>query len=229
MRRVVLCLVILSIAGGATARSQRPRDGDQRQSQPRPTQQSPNANPQPTPQPPITVNVLPTPKTEAERAEEAHERQGKVGPRQAARKIYRRTLLRDARIGCCDHLFSLSRPLGLPSSVSFNRADIEGIRPRAEDQAADAAEISARAALRVELPVLIMNPPNLWSGGEKMHSGSPNYLDIIPFEECFIGVVSFANRGRTVAMPLQLDIGFAVARLCPPTPVYSKTGSRKTP
>jgi hypothetical protein len=90
MWRIVLCLIGFVIVGDAFAQSQRPsqRGREQGQTQPSPAQQSPaqqspTASPQtadpPAPaQPPVTVNVLPTPKTDAERAEEATERKEKM-------------------------------------------------------------------------------------------------------------------------------------------------------
>jgi hypothetical protein len=101
MWRIALCLVAFVIVGDAFAQSQRPSQRGrepgqgqrQGQTQTSPAQQPPAAaNPQPqatnppaaepqsqpAAQPPITVNVLPTPKTEAERAEEANERQEKA-------------------------------------------------------------------------------------------------------------------------------------------------------
>lgn len=85
MWRIVLCLIALVIVGDAFAQSQRPsqRGREQVQTHPSPPQQSPAASPQTADppaaaQPPVTVNVLPTPKTEAERAEEATERKEKM-------------------------------------------------------------------------------------------------------------------------------------------------------
>lgn len=80
MWRVVLCLIALVIAGDVSAQSQGPAPpvGEQRQAQPNPAQENPKANPQTAAQAPITVNVLPTPKTEAERADEARERKEKA-------------------------------------------------------------------------------------------------------------------------------------------------------
>jgi hypothetical protein len=72
---------LLLLTGIAFAQSQRPSPdgGEQRQTQPNPTQQSPAANQQNPIQPPLTINVLPTPKTDAERAEDARERKEKAG------------------------------------------------------------------------------------------------------------------------------------------------------
>ena len=103
MWRIIFSLVALIVVGDALAQSQRPstRSREQRQNQPdspqpspaqpspaqpSPIQQNPSqpitspptsppADPQPSVQPPITVNVLPRPKTDAERADETQARQ----------------------------------------------------------------------------------------------------------------------------------------------------------
>jgi hypothetical protein len=80
MWRVIVCLVALVITGNALAQSQRPSPsvGEQRQTEPNPTHQRATDNPQSPAQPPIIVDVLPSPKSEVERADEARERQEKA-------------------------------------------------------------------------------------------------------------------------------------------------------
>ena len=80
MWRAVLCLIALMVVGDAMAQSQRPspRGREQRQTQPAPAQQNPATNEQAPALPAPIINILPPQKTDAERAEEAHERQEKA-------------------------------------------------------------------------------------------------------------------------------------------------------
>ena len=72
-QHVLFCLSVLIIASTAVAQSKQPpfSAGEQQQTQPNPDQQ-------PAAQPPITVNVLPAPKSDGERAEEVCEREEKA-------------------------------------------------------------------------------------------------------------------------------------------------------
>ena len=80
MWRISLLFVMLVVVTNVAAQSQRPTPeiGEQGQTQRSQAQQSPAAKQQPSAIPPIIVNVLPSPKTEAERAEEARARQEKT-------------------------------------------------------------------------------------------------------------------------------------------------------
>src|SRR6185369_4204278 len=76
---ILLALLALPVANDALAQQQLPRPAPKQvQPQPARPEQPPSTQQQAPQQPPIVVNVLPSPKTEKELAEERHERDEKA-------------------------------------------------------------------------------------------------------------------------------------------------------
>jgi hypothetical protein len=108
--------------------------------------------------------------------------------------------------------------LDMKASIAIARETAEAAK-----KSADAANLSAYAALRVELPILMMDRPSLDSiDGPVPENGAygTSELTTLPYENCVIPSVNFRNHGRTAAFPTALHIGYCVARKIPPTPVY---------
>ena len=75
-------------------------------------------------------------------------------------------------------------------------------------QAADAADLSARAAIAIELPIIRINPGSL---GFSSSESSQGY---------WIGNVILSNLGRTKAFPIEIQIGYTVGNGLPESPIY---------
>ncbi len=94
-------------------------------------------------------------------------------------------------------------------------------------QSANAATLSAQAAIGIELPILKATPVNYL-----LHLNAP-----IPTNETFagrphndvpskysgIGSVCIVNHGRTQAFPIVFEYGWKVASVLPPIPMYTGT------
>jgi hypothetical protein len=79
--------------------------------------------------------------------------------------------------------------------------------------AADAADLNAKAAVAIELPI-IHAEPDQFSWGRR-HGGGP----II--DSFGIARLVFSNLGRTKAFPLEVYFGFTVGDQLPETPIYA--------
>lgn len=86
----------------------------------------------------------------------------------------------------------------------------------ATKQSADAANLSARAAVAIELPIIRIEPHVLSNGTSREVSGGPLV------EHCGVHFVTFSNLGRTKAFPVELSYGIAVGVL-PAEPRYRCT------
>jgi len=93
--------------------------------------------------------------------------------------------------------------------------------------AANAADLSARAATIIEFPI-IRSP---WIGPELMvtdellahgqsYAGSVN--EGLPTQFSVISELSYRNFGRSPAFPVQMQLGFAVTKQLPETPFYKR-------
>jgi hypothetical protein len=81
--------------------------------------------------------------------------------------------------------------------------------------AANAADLSARAAVAIELPIIRIDPDN-GSFGVRQEFG-------IRTEELLIQHVGFKNDGRTKAFPIEVAFGWTVGDTLPANPVYRHT------
>ncbi len=92
--------------------------------------------------------------------------------------------------------------------------------------AAKAAELNARAAIGIELPIIRAVPADLVStaeliGGDEPYGGTVN--DFSPAKYSAIGPIVFKNYGRTPAFPEKLSVGWIVATILPDVPTYRET------
>lgn len=79
--------------------------------------------------------------------------------------------------------------------------------------AANAADLSARAAIALELPVIKIEPEGLSFGRRKDDAGCPvSYLTLHR--------ISFFNHGRTQAIPTKISWGWTVGKTLPEIPEY---------
>jgi hypothetical protein len=94
-------------------------------------------------------------------------------------------------------------------------------------QAADAATLSAKAAIGIELPIIRALSPKLIDVGAPIPDHGPYAGGIVeeaaPNKYAVIGHVIFRNDGRTPAFPLQLAIGHRVAQELPTKPAFTCT------
>jgi hypothetical protein len=82
--------------------------------------------------------------------------------------------------------------------------------------AAHAADLSARAAVAIELPIVRVVP-------EKFGYGTSLDNDNPRTEWCIIGSLVFFNVGRTQAFPVEVQCGWAVGDKLPDVPSYTFT------
>jgi hypothetical protein len=80
--------------------------------------------------------------------------------------------------------------------------------------AANAADLSARAAIAVELPVIRITP-------DRFGYGSSQNGDNPRIEYCAIGMLTFSNLGRTKAFPIEVRCGYTVGDKLPDAPDYT--------
>jgi hypothetical protein len=95
-------------------------------------------------------------------------------------------------------------------------------------KAAEAAELNARAAIGIELPVIRAITADLVAtnrliGSNEPYGGTVN--DNHPTKYSAVGIIHFENHGRTPAFPEKLSVGWTVATKLPEEPAYSITSS----
>jgi hypothetical protein len=93
---------------------------------------------------------------------------------------------------------------------------------------ANAAELNARAALGVELPVLRPDSPELQGiDADATLDGPYGSWDIQgpPEHHTAVSRIIMRNYGRTPAFPEYLEVGFTVAETLPDKPYYAQRGS----
>jgi len=81
---------------------------------------------------------------------------------------------------------------------------------------ADAALLSARAAIAIELPIIRAVPEKLGFGVSQKTDGSQVHY-------CSIDTMAFSNLGRTKAFPIDLRCGWTVGGEFPAIPIYRFT------
>lgn len=209
MRRLVLCLIALLMTGHAQAQSNR---SQWRVPQPNAETQKERANDQRgADQSPLTVKVIPTPKTDAEREEEAKERREKA---ETDRKLAEYTgVLALFTKG----LFYATVVLGIGmiglAWFGFMQFRVMKASMAAAQTAANAAMLSARAAIDIELPIFRISPDSVISAelrdGDKI---SVSYT---------VSRVILDNLGRTEAFPIEIKYGMTCGENLPSEPHYS--------
>jgi hypothetical protein len=82
--------------------------------------------------------------------------------------------------------------------------------------AANAADLSARAAIAIELPIIRANAGKLGYGTGQDERGQRHHV--------WVSGVIFSNLGRTKAFPIEVQIGCIIGDRLPKTPVYRFMG-----
>lgn len=88
------------------------------------------------------------------------------------------------------------------------------------DRLARAAELSAKAAIGVELPILRAEPPELHETEGTIGAFGSRPLTMSPTEFCFVPSIVFENFGRTNAFIEAIRIGWDVCAKLPIVPEY---------
>jgi hypothetical protein len=157
---------------------------------------------------PLTVKILPTQKSQADTDKEDHERQEK-----ADRKLAFET----QRIA--DYTDRLALFTVLLFCVAVLQAGLfvwqllymrTGIKDASI--AANAANLSARATVALQLPIITISPDSIMHG-DTIAGGQPS-------EDCGVPSVIIGNRGATAAMPIETLYGYIVGEELPKTPSY---------
>ncbi|WLB64659.1 hypothetical protein QIH96_05285 [Bradyrhizobium japonicum] len=152
---------------------------------------------------PLFVQIKPTPKTAAERVQEDEEREEK---RSGDRWLVRWTAaLFIATVG----LIFATLVLGYFGYLqSRDMKHSIGVAQKS----ADAAMLSAQAAVAIQLPIIRITPEKLSHGDG--HTGGQT------FEECSVDAVLLSNLGPTKAFPVEILHGWAIGNELPPEPNY---------
>jgi len=93
-------------------------------------------------------------------------------------------------------------------------------------QSADAATLSAKAAIGMELPVIRANQfPGLINVGVRPAAGQPYrgggvFTQNAPGQFSVVSSIEFTNHGRTPAFPIKMMVGWKVAKSLPEEPDY---------
>jgi len=230
MWRIAVCLVALVVTGDALAQSERPSPsaGQQRQTQPSAAQQNPAANQQAPAQPPIIVNVLPAPKTEAERTEEAREREEKTDLDRRLVKFtadlasYTERLYYPTLAVPIATIFLVLATAGLAVFGFVQSRDMKASVAAAQ-RAAEAANLSAQASINVQLPRLAARSMSLYDPSQPYGGYRPfDHLIVVGFpqEWCQVGVRIF-NIGKTNAVLTEECIDYFVGPRLPKNPKYT--------
>lgn len=79
-------------------------------------------------------------------------------------------------------------------------------------KSANAAELSAKAAIALQMPILRISPSKL-AWGETLDDGEVR-------AGCYVHDITYANLGATKAFPIEVRYGFTVGEQLPVTPSY---------
>lgn len=222
-------LVFGAITIGFSGWSQEPAPGAGEPRQPEQTQTDPaqkpsTSNQQGTAAPPIIVNVHPAPKTEAEAAEERRERHEKAD-------LDRRLVELTAELAhFTAGLFYATAAVAIATVflvIATGGLGYFGWRQskdmkssvRVAEAAADAAQLNARAAIGVELPVLQIERMLVFSG-----SGTASPIPagpLLPPKKTRPSIRVF-NLGRTHANIVRLCIDRGIYKTLPDRPEYNR-------
>lgn len=112
------------------------------------------------------------------------------------------------------YTFVLTGFTGLLAFVSFFQGVLLLRSDRTARIAANAADLSARAAIAIELPILRAAPNGLSHGSTREFG--------ITREHCSAHYVNISNGGKTKALPIELQYGYSVGAL-PKAPRYPFT------
>src|SRR6202043_377548 len=82
----------------------------------------------------------------------------------------------------------------------------------------NAADLSARAAVALELPIIRVMPER-FSYGSSLDGGGDN----LRINWCVISHLNFANGGRTKAFPIEVQCGWSAGDKLPDVPAYTFT------
>lgn len=83
-------------------------------------------------------------------------------------------------------------------------------------KAANAAELNARAAVAVELPIIRMTAGMVGYGNDQDKKGKKRYV-------AWVSSLKLSNQGRTKAFPVELHLGCTIGDDLPRTPTYTFT------
>lgn len=162
-----------------------------------------NAKPDGSETAPFFVQVKPIPKSDEERSQEEEEREEK---RSGDRWLVRWTAaLFIATVG-------LIIATGVLGYFGYRQSRDMKESIGAAQKSADAAMLSAQAAVAIQLPIIRIKPDDL--GHADGHTGGKQ------FEECSVDSVILSNLGPTKAFPIEILYGWAIGNELPPEPNY---------
>jgi hypothetical protein len=189
-----------------------------------------------TEQSPLVVKIAPIPKTAGDRDDEAKERDRLAKAESQKEKSDADLVKYTAELAAFTKgLFYATAGLVVATLVLGIMAIIQSRDMKASiavaTLAANAADLSAKAAIGIELPILRVNNLglDLLSIEADTNLEGPYAClvnDDLPTQHSAISEIPFHNFGRTLAFIVKLDMGFAVADTLPAVPVYDRTFAR---
>jgi hypothetical protein len=79
--------------------------------------------------------------------------------------------------------------------------------------AANAAALSAKAAIAIELPAIRTNVGKIGWADERDPTGAKRHF-------CYVDYLSFSNLGRSRALPIEVELGWTFGDKLPDIPIY---------
>ena len=125
-------------------------------------------------------------------------------------------------------VFALCQVIAMVLQYRVMRVQACSLRDSVEvtEKAANAAELSARAAIGIELPIIRAITADMVSTDKLIGDAEP-YGGIVndgpPTKYSAIGCIRFENHGRTPAFPEKISVGWKFAEKLPETPQYITT------
>ncbi|GAA0888304.1 hypothetical protein [Rhodanobacter soli] len=216
-RKALICLLMLTVIWCSSAAQGMPSGTDQK-TLPRPAAAS---TPQ-TSQQRIGTDGAPFVVTTLERPQDALERVDAARHRAWEQRNGQFTIWLAALMACVA-LLQLALFVWQLRLISKSVKDA-GAASAAAISAAQAAELNARAAIGIELPVIRAVPPDQLLatseliGEEEPYSGWVD--DGPPSKYSAVSAIEFSNDGRTPAFLTRLSVGWAICKELPASPMY---------
>jgi hypothetical protein len=210
---VIALAFLAAIASDSWGQSKQPSSGANPPS--KQSTQPPAPDQRGTDQSPVVVKILPAPNTEKQTEKQEREWQEKE-------LIDKKLAFDTQRIA--DYTWWLASLTGCLFAIAVIQAgfffwQLRYMRKGMEDAAiaANAAALSARAAIALELPIITAEPDG-FSWGNSRRVGDEMLIDSFGIER-----VRFFNSGRTAAVLLEIAFGYTIGNHLPSEPSYTLT------
>lgn len=126
-------------------------------------------------------------------------------------------------------LFAVIQSFALIFQYSAMRKQVKELKASVEvaRQTAQAAELNARAVIRMELPIIRIFPDHL-TRTDRLQGENESFIGgaadgCRPTKFSALRICDFRNDGRTPAFPITLSLGWKITDVLPNIPIYTKS------